>query len=123
MVGVLGGALPAPDVEHLKTDYKRDRLLRNIKVKNLSDGLFDGLSRLDVAEALAPTRPVLSSQLLALELERAARVSCSAKVRDDLFDVIEASPRIPEHERGGWHDCRELRNTAVHPRNSGFKAD
>ncbi len=110
-LGVLAGRLD--EVEKLKSAHARDKLLRSIKVKNLAQGLFDAMPRIDLAEALAGHRLDLAGQLIALEFERAVRTY--ARVKDstqDLKAIIDNA--APGHMRGEWQRSRNLRNRAVH---------
>ncbi len=111
-LGVLGGRLD--DVAALETAHANDTLLRGIRVKNLADGLFDrGIAKLDLAEALAPHRLELASQLAALEFERVVRAHArKAKSAEELSSIIDA--HAPAHVRGEWQRGRALRNRAVH---------
>jgi hypothetical protein len=108
-VGVLGGLVVA---QTLKAEFNRDRLLRAIRVRNLAEPLFDDMPRLDIAEALAASKPDLAAQLAALEFERAAREFANARPADDLNSIIAAS--APPHAAGAWQRGRVLRNRAVH---------
>lgn len=109
-VGVYGGILP--DAGHLKRAHSQDRFLRSIKVRNLADGLFEEMPRVDLAEALTEYRPALAGQLAALEFERAVRDYSKAKPGQELESTIEEC--APSHLRGDWHWCRNRRNDAVH---------
>ena len=111
-LGVLGDRLD--DVEKLKTAHAKDTLLRGIRVKNLADGLFGhGIAKLDLAEALAPHRLELASQLAALEFERLVRAYANkAKSAEELSSIIDT--HAPAQMRGEWQRGRALRNRAVH---------
>jgi len=110
-LGVLGGRLD--DVETLKKAHARDKLLRSLRVKNLADGLFGTMPRIDLADALAGHRLDLAGQLIALEFERAVRTY--ARVKDatlDLKAIIDTA--APSQMKGEWQRSRNLRNRAVH---------
>ena len=112
-LGVLAGRLD--DVAALQQAHARDTRLRAIKVKNLAQGLFDSMPRIDLAEALAGHRLDLAGQLVALEFERAVRTY--ARVTDatlDLKAIIDHA--APGHMTGEWQRSRHLRNRAVHGR-------
>jgi hypothetical protein len=112
-LGVLGGRLD--EVETIKAEHARDTFLRSIRVKNLADGLFEPMSKLDLAEALSFHRLEIASLLLALEFERAVRQYAGKSVSsEDLNAVIDRE--APGHLRGLWQRCRALRNRAVHGR-------
>jgi hypothetical protein len=112
-LGVLGGRLD--DVEALKKAHASDKLLRSIKVKNLADGLFGSMPRIDLAEALAGHRPDLAGQLISFEFERAVRAY--ARVTDSTLDLKAIIDQAaPEHMHAEWHRSRNLRNRGVHGR-------
>jgi len=112
-LGVLGGRLD--DIDKLKKEHARDKLLRSIKVKNLADGLFGSMPRIDLAEALAGHRLDLAGQLISFEFERAARAYARAKdSAQDLKAIIDHA--APTHMHGEWQRSRNLRNRAVHGR-------
>jgi hypothetical protein len=109
-VGVSRGFLP--DSEHLKRAHSKDKFLRSIRVKNLADALFSGISRIDLVEALAGYRLTLAGELAALEFERAVRGYCKCKSDEDLKTIIAGC--APGHLKGDWQWCRSRRNEAVH---------
>lgn len=109
-VGVLGELIK--DSNHIKNAFGQDRLLREIRVRNLAQPLFDEMERLDLIEALARTKPDVAGQLAALEFERAARQFANASPDDDLSSIINES--APDHKKGPWQHGRQLRNRAVH---------
>ena len=109
-VGVLGELIK--DSNHLKKAFGRDQLLREIRVRNLAQPLFDEMERLDLVEALVRTKPDVAGQLAALEFERAARQFANASPKDDLSAIIDKS--APAHKKGPWQHGRQLRNRAVH---------
>ena len=109
-VGIVSGLIDGHQA--LKKKYEQDPLLRQIRVRNLAEPLFDKMPRLDVAEALAASKPDLAGQLAALEFERAARAFANARPADDLSAIIKAS--APAHAVGAWQRGRVLRNRAVH---------
>lgn len=112
-IGVYGRRLEG--VEDIKAAHQQDKFLRGLRVKNLADALFDSMSALDLAEALSFDRLEISSQLLALEFERAVReYAGKASPVEDLKAIIDA--HAPSHLRGTWQRCRALRNRAVHSR-------
>ena len=112
-LGVYGGRLD--DVDALKRAHQQDAYLRSIRVKNLSDALFEPMSRLDLAESLVPNRLELAAQLAALEFERAVRAYAKrSSAADDLSHIIEQF--APAHAVGEWQRCRSLRNRAIHGR-------
>lgn len=110
-IGVYGGKLP--DVDAIKKAHAKDGMLRAIRVKNLADALFEPMSKIDLAEALAPHRLELASQLAALEFERAVRgYAKKSKSTEDLSSIIQQF--APAHAVGDWQRCRSLRNRVVH---------
>lgn len=112
-LGVYGGRLD--NVDALKRAHQQDAYLRSIRAKNLSDALFEPMSRLDLAESLVPHRLELAAQLAALEFERAVRAYAKrSSAADDLSRIIEQF--APAHAVGDWQRCRSLRNRAVHGR-------
>jgi hypothetical protein len=112
-LGVLGGRLD--NVEALKKAHESDKLLRSIKVKNLADGLFGSMPRIDLAEALAGHRLDLAGQLISFEFERAVRAY--ARVTDSTLDLKAIIDQAaPAHMHAEWHRSRNLRNRGVHGR-------
>jgi hypothetical protein len=109
-VGAVEGRLP--DSARINRSWKEDRELRSIRVTNLASRLFDDMDRLDLAEALAPSRAELAGQLAALAFEAAVREYTKAKQDQDLLAIISA--KAPEAVRSTWQHCRILRNRAVH---------
>ena len=111
-VGVHGGILP--DTDHLKEAHAKDRFLRSLRVKNLADTLFGEMPRLELADALAGSRPGLAGLFAAIEFECAVRDYSNATPGEELVDVIRDC--APDHLRDHWQWCRSRRNHSVHGR-------
>ena len=120
-----------PEHKEWRNEFSNDRLLREIRVRNLTRSLFGSLSLADIAEALIPTHGgqdepdedqiVLAGRIAGIELERAIKVWAMkdgrrfAKGRRwDLRDAVDCLP-LPSRELSQWHDAVDLRNRAVHP--------
>jgi hypothetical protein len=115
--GVLGGFFP--ERSDLVEAFRNDRHLRAIRVKNLASALFDGLSRVDLAEALAELKPDLAGSIAATEFERLVRECGHAADREELASVIDrlaSAGRIDAAKAANWDHGRQLRNRALHGR-------
>jgi len=103
--------------EPLFEEFRADRRLAAIRVRNLTESLFETMSRSDLAEALLPTNRELSSEIAALEFERAVRTLTRASNENTLRDLVQQfyrSGNLSRDERLRWTNAVKLRNRAVH---------
>jgi hypothetical protein len=113
--GVLSGILP--ESKALAEAHEADTELRGIRCRNLAEGLFSEIARLDLAEALLPLNVPLAAELAAMEFEREVRRFAHATSDEDLRDVIRRlndDGGIDGVTHGMWQAARRLRNAAVH---------
>lgn len=113
--GILSGILPQS--KELAAAHRGDKELRGIRCRNLAQGLFSGIARLDLAEALLPLNVPLAGELAAMEFEREVRRFARATGEEDLRDVIARLNRdggIDGITHGTWQAARRLRNDALH---------
>lgn len=108
-----------------------DRLLREIRVRNLTRSLFGSVSLADIAEALIPEHGgpgepdedqiVLAGRIAGIELELAIKAWAMRDgwrpTRGGGSDLREAVNRlvVRSQEFSRWHYAVDLRNRAVHP--------
>jgi len=113
--GVLSGILPESKV--LTEAHEADTELRGIRCRNLAEGLFSGIARLDLAEALLPLNVQLAAEIAAVEFEREVGRLARATADEDLRDVIRRlndDGGINGITHGEWQAARKLRNDALH---------
>ena len=113
-VGVQTGILEGKD--HLRKAHAQDKFIRSIRVKNLADALFEGISRVELAESLSQHRSSLAGELAALEFERAVLEYSGVKPHEELTLKQIITEHAPSNLRDYWQRCRKLRNDAVHRR-------
>ena len=113
--GVLSGILP--DSAPLAAAHAADTELRGIRCRNLAEGLFGEIARLDLAEALLPLNIQLAAEIAAIEFEREVGRFAHTTADDDLRDVIRRlndDGGINGVTHGQWQAARRLRNNALH---------
>ena len=120
-----------PEHKKWRNEFLNDKLLREIRVRNLTRSLFGSLSLADIAEALIPAHRVqgepdedqivLAGRIAGIELERAIKAWAMKGEREftkgDRWSLREAVNRlpVPSQELRQWHEAVDLRNRAVHP--------
>ncbi len=105
--------------ESLVQKFHSDRMLREIRVANLTESLFGGMSRADLAEALLPTNPQLAAQIAGIEFERAVKSYAGVYTRAGVGAVVRGlyrARRLTALEKVRWGEAAETRNKAVHSR-------
>ena len=120
-----------PEHKEWRNEFLNDKLLREIRVRNLTRSLFGSLRLADIAEALIPAHGgqgepdedqiVLAGRIAGIELERAVKawaMKCDRKFTQNdrwgLREAVECLP-VPSEELNRWHRAVALRNRAVHP--------
>ena len=131
-VGVLDGVLEAAiddgECEELRLGYEQDAQLRAVRVLNLTEQLFEDMSRPDLAEALLdsasfgkqPQRRVdLAGQIAGIEFERFVGQLAGKRPNEErrLADMVaKVRPRRLESPVS-WRSAVNTRNKAVHLEN------
>ena len=127
-VGVLDGLLKGlpgvDDYEALRAAFDRDRQLRAIRVGNLTQQLFEDLSRPNLAEALSESadgdqqRVDLAGQIAGIEFERFVEQIARRRgvpvgtLREMVLALRPETDEIPV----SWRNAVTTRNKAVHAR-------
>ena len=119
-----------PEHKAWRNNFLNDKLLREIRVRNLTRSLFGSLSLADIAEALIPEHDgqdepdedqiVLAGRIAGIELERAVKAWAMKSIGQvfwDLRDAVKHLP-VPSEELNRWQVAVDLRNRAVHPFNN-----
>ena len=132
-----------PEGEGWRTAYENDRLLREIRVRNLTRSLFRNMELADVAEALVPhyledfsdgsKRLHLAGQLAGIQFERAVMEVARKTItrykgtlyadevsrvyherKDRLWTMVDRTLKLREDVKQNWRDAVKFRNKAVH---------
>ena len=126
-VGVLDKHLPESDSGSLESEYRSDRRLRQLVVRNLTQQLVAETSKLDFAEALLDTDPWLAGQIAGIKFEqlvsrrvlgpsgggpRPVSLACCCGRDEGLGELIERFGPSDMHKE--LHHARDIRNRAVH---------
>ena len=133
----------APEGERWRKEYEKDRLLREIRVRNLTRSLFRNMELADVAEALVPNYLhdlpdqdkllELAGQIAGIQFERAVMEVARKTIieywgtpyannvkrvykgrKDRLGLMVNETLNLGEDVRQNWRDAVHVRNRAVH---------
>jgi len=128
-VGILDGDLLKRDLsdeeyESLRSGFRNDPKLREIRVGNLTRQLFSEMSPLELSEALLATNVDLAGQLAGIQFEQDVRRLTGAEPDDRLADLVKrllSNPevlrsigQIPDIRGDFWWKAVRTRNKAVH---------
>lgn len=125
-VGVLDGDLLRPtlsdaEYESLRSGFRNDSQLREVRVGNLTRQLFSEMSRVELSEALLATDVELAGQLAGIQFEQDVRKLTGARTDDKLADLVRdpvflrsIRRRIPDLHVGFWQKAVRTRNKAIH---------
>ena len=115
----------APKRTEWRKKYEGDRLLREIRVRNLTQSLIGAMELGDLAEAWVPEdirdtystdkRTVMAGLLAGVLFERAVmkRATKVGRRKESLEETINALD-LPSDVKSRWHCARQQRNRAVH---------
>ena len=128
-VGVLNGTLDRdlPELPRLgntlRKNFRKDALLRRIRVGNLTSQLFRDMKRFALADALFETNPELAGQIAGIEFERSLRriANPSPDSKPGLFRLVELAcgqqPLAASH-KDTWQKAALTRHKLVHEQNT-----
>lgn len=112
--------LPDEECESLRSGFRNDSKLREIRVGNLTRQLFGEMSRVELSEALLATDVNLAGQLAGIQFEQDVRRLTGAKPDCKLADLVR-DPRflrsirqIPDIHVDFWWKAVRTRNKAIH---------
>lgn len=128
-VGILDDDLLKRDLsdeeyESLRSGFRNDSKLREIRVGNLTRQLFGDMSRVELSEALLATDVNLAGQLAGIQFEQDVKKLTGAKPDDKLADlvadllgnpeILRSIGRIPGLRVDFWLKAVRTRNKAIH---------
>ena len=109
----------------LLNGFCKDSKLREVRVANLTEQLFNDMSPEQLAEALLPTNHILAGQIAGIEFEQHVRKLTYAKSQDSLGTLVKnelpavirrcySDGRQSEEIVEECQEAREIRNQAIH---------